>query len=285
MPDIVVIGGGITGLAAALAAARAGGASVTLLEARRLAAMASGWTLGGVRQSGRHPAELPIARAAVALWADLAADLDADVAYRREGNLRLARTPEEAAAIRALVGSQRALGLDLTFLPDNAAVRAVAPAISETVLAASFCPTDGHADPLRTVAAYAAAARRAGAEIREGAAVRAILMEGGRAAGVLTDEARCPRAASSSRPACMRRPCSRRSASALPYLPQIVTVLRTTPVEARFRQVFAWPTPIAPAGRRRTAACASPPASAPGRARWKAGGRRICSRRPRWWRR
>jgi len=33
--------------------------------------MASGWTLGGVRQSGRDPVELPLARAAVAIWAGL----------------------------------------------------------------------------------------------------------------------------------------------------------------------------------------------------------------------
>ena len=37
--------------------------------------MASGWTLAGVRQSGRHPAELPLARAAVARWERLAEEL------------------------------------------------------------------------------------------------------------------------------------------------------------------------------------------------------------------
>ena len=66
MPDIVVIGGGITGAATADALVREGHA-VTLIEAKRIAAMASGWTLGGVRQSGRDPAELPLARAAVAI--------------------------------------------------------------------------------------------------------------------------------------------------------------------------------------------------------------------------
>ena len=37
------------------------------------------------------------------------------------------------------------LGLELDFLPDNQAVREIAPALAETVLAASYCPTDGHA--------------------------------------------------------------------------------------------------------------------------------------------
>ncbi len=67
MTRIAIVGGGITGLATAHALA-ARGASVSLFEARRLGAMASTWTLGGVRQSGRDPAELPLARLAIERW-------------------------------------------------------------------------------------------------------------------------------------------------------------------------------------------------------------------------
>src|ERR1700719_3550439 len=105
MLRIVIIGGGITGTAAAAELAREGHA-VTLIEKHGIAAMASGWTLGGVRQSGRAPAELPLARAAVEIWSGLAETLGADVEYRRAGNLRLARTPAEAALIRSLVLTQ-----------------------------------------------------------------------------------------------------------------------------------------------------------------------------------
>ena len=183
MLRIVVIGGGITGCAAAAELAREGHA-VTLLEKHSIAAMASGWTLGGVRQSGRDPAELPLARAAIALWDGLAASLGVDVEYRRSGNLRLARTPAEVEVIRALVSTQRALGLDLAFLPDNAAVRAVAPAISAAVLAASYCQTDGHANPVKTTQAFARFARSHGAAIREDVAAVAIAVTGERVTGV-----------------------------------------------------------------------------------------------------
>ena len=98
MLRIVIIGGGITGAAAAAELAREG-QTVTLIEKHGIAAMASGWTLGGVRQSGRDPAELPLARAAVAMWGELAETLGADVEYRRTGNLRLARTPAEVDVI------------------------------------------------------------------------------------------------------------------------------------------------------------------------------------------
>ena len=191
MLRIVIVGGGITGTAAAAELAREGHA-VTLIEKHRIAAMASGWTLGGVRQSGRNPAELPLARAAVAMWGDLAEILGADVEYRRGGNLRLARTPAETDVIRALVSAQQALGLELQFLSDNAAVRAVAPEISRDVLAASYCPTDGHANPIKATQAFARFARSRGAAIREGVAALAIAVEGDRVTGVDSSEGFIP---------------------------------------------------------------------------------------------
>jgi sarcosine oxidase subunit beta len=191
MLRIVVIGGGITGTAAAAELARAG-ESVTLIEKHHIAAMASGWTLGGVRQSGRDPAELPLARAAIALWRKLADTLGVDVEYRQSGNLRLARTPDEVEVIRRLVDSQRALGLDLHFLSDPAAVRAVAPAISPAVLAASYCPTDGHANPVKATQAFAGFARAHGAALREGVAALAIVVVGDRVTGVDTSDGFLP---------------------------------------------------------------------------------------------
>ena len=183
--DVVVIGGGISGTAAAYELARSGVRAI-LLEKGSLASMASGWTLAGVRQSGRDPAELPLAMAAVRRWATLGEELGVDVEYRREGNLRLARTPEEVPVIRRLVESQRALGLSLEFLPNNRAVRQVAPALADTVLAASYCPTDGHANPTATVEGFAAAAARFGATIRTGVRVTGIEATGGRVRGVAT---------------------------------------------------------------------------------------------------
>lgn len=237
MPDIIVIGGGITGLTTTLELARAG-VGVTLLEARSLAAMASGWTLGGVRQSGRDPAELPLARAAIEIWSTLSDDLGADVEYRRRGNLRIARTAAEVEIIRTLVATQKALGLDLTFLPDHAAVTRVAPALSDKVLAASFCPTDGHANPIRTAQALAAAARRAGAEIREGVAVEAIVCTGDRVTGVSTRDGliaadRVVVAAGVHAPELLLP-----LGLDLPIHPMIVSVLQTAPLPPLLDQVL-----------------------------------------------
>ena len=108
MTDVVVIGAGISGAASAYELARRG-FRVTLLDRYSPAAMASGWTLAGVRQSGRHPAELPLATAAVERWAGLGGELEGETRYRRNGNLRLARTAEEVPVIRSLVERQSAV--------------------------------------------------------------------------------------------------------------------------------------------------------------------------------
>lgn len=191
MAGDVVIGGGITGAAAAYHLAR-NGRRVRLFEARRVAAMASGWTLGGVRQSGRDAAELPMARLAVERWAGLAEELGYETGYQRFGNIRLARSPEEVETIRHLVDGQSRQGLQLFFLEGNERVRQVAPAVSESVIAASFCPSDGFADPLAATQAYARAAKLYGAKIEEGVAVRSIVMRAGRVAGVETQDGFVP---------------------------------------------------------------------------------------------
>jgi sarcosine oxidase subunit beta len=187
--DVVVIGGGISGAAATYELAGSG-AGVVLIERGSIASMASGWTLAGVRQSGRHPAELPLAMAAVRRWEQLSAELGADVEYRQNGNLRLARTPQEVPLIRAIVEQQRALGLDIEFLPNNAAVREVAPALADSIEAAAYCPTDGHANPIATVEAFANAAKRRGVRIRSMERVLRIDTRAGAVEGVETTAGR-----------------------------------------------------------------------------------------------
>jgi sarcosine oxidase, subunit beta len=189
--EVVVVGGGITGCAAAYELSTTG-VKVTVLEERNLAAMGSGRTLAGVRQSGRHPAELPLAMAAVERWKHLGDELEADVEYRQRGNLRLAEDESDIPAIRSMVNQHLEQGLEIEFLDGNQAVREVAPALSNAILAASFTPSDGHANPVAAVRAYADAARRSGATIIEQTTVSRILIESGRVIGVETSNGPVP---------------------------------------------------------------------------------------------
>ena len=187
--DIVIIGAGINGCAAAYRLA-VEGLRVIVVERYAPAAMASGWTLAGVRQSGRDLAEMPLALGAVAIWPGLAEELDAPTGYRQEGNLRLARNEAEVDHIRQMVDEQSRAGLELAFLPSNEEVRAVAPALARSILAASHCPSDGHADPAASVNAFRLAAERNGAIFRLGEQARSIEAASGRVIGVATDQDR-----------------------------------------------------------------------------------------------
>lgn len=182
--DVIIIGGGISGTAAAYALAKRG-VKVLLLERDDLAGMASGWTLAGVRQSGRHPAELPLAQAAIRRWEHLHEELDADVEYRQGGNLRLALTEDDLPQIRGVVAEGNAAEIE-TFFLDSAAVHEIAPALTPNLAGASCCPTDGHANPTLTVQAFAAAAIRHGAIVETGVHVTALTTDGHRITGVDT---------------------------------------------------------------------------------------------------
>lgn len=186
-PDVIIIGGGISGVATAWELA-SHGVRTTLLEAGDLASMASGWTLAGVRQSGRHPAELPLAQAAVRRWTQLAEELGAgDIEYRQEGNLRLALTDPEISVIREVVEEGKRAGIETHFLDSSDEIRAIAPALATDISAASWCPTDGHANPLNAVRAFAEAAVRSGASIRVKTPVRSLVADGARVTGVRLD--------------------------------------------------------------------------------------------------
>lgn len=189
--DVIVIGGGISGTATAYELARRA-VSVTLLERGEIAAMASGWTLAGVRQSGRHIAELPVAIAAVRRWEGLAEELGADVEYRQDGNLRLALTDDDVPVIRQVVADGQAVGLPIEYLDGADAVREIAPALTASMRGAAFCHTDGHANNHLAVRAFADAAARHGATLRTGVSVQSLRLEGDRVTGVVTDEGEYP---------------------------------------------------------------------------------------------
>jgi sarcosine oxidase, subunit beta len=236
MVDVVVIGAGISGAATAYELATAG-TSVMLLDRWGPAAMASGWTLAGVRALGRDPAEWPLAQAAIADWEGLAEKLDAPTHYRQDGNIRLARTEADMARLTEMVARQSRAGLPAEML-DGAALRDVAPAVAPEILGAAYCPTDGHADPHAAVAAFVAASERAGAVLRFGEAVISIEVEGERVTGVVTGTGRiaCERVVVAA--GVLGNRLLEPHGVGVPMTVRAVTVLRTAPVAPVLAQVI-----------------------------------------------
>ncbi|HSB72314.1 MAG TPA: FAD-binding oxidoreductase [Candidatus Methylomirabilis sp.] len=180
--DVIVIGGGVIGGACAYHLARAG-ARVTLLEKYEIAAGASGGSAGGVRQQNRAAPELPLAMAANPMWKTLEGELGTDLEYRRGGHLTLAEHEEQLPALEAAVERQRGRGLDIRMVRGSE-LRDLVPAAGPQILAGSYSPGDGFANPMLVTKAFPAAARRLGAKIYTRTAVTAIRREGARVVGV-----------------------------------------------------------------------------------------------------
>ena len=186
-PDVVIVGAGITGCSTAFELSKSD-LKIEVVEKYYPGSMGSGWTLAGVRQSGRHPAEIPLAKYSVEKWPGLAEILGKGTGYTQQGNLRLARNEEEEKIIKNLVSDQKKAGLDLKYLNDNKTVREIAPALSEKILSASFCPTDGHAEPIETLEAYKYAAERNGVTFSTEEEVLKINVANGRLTSIRTSK-------------------------------------------------------------------------------------------------
>lgn len=202
--EVLVIGGGIAGAAAAYYLAR-DGAGVLLVEAGDLNAQASGSNSGSLHLQIQHPEFVSLgpgwARAfgptlrlmqdSLNLWQGLGAELGVDLEVSQAGGLVVATTPEQMRSIAEKAAIERGFGVPMDLL-DRAALRDLAPYLTDAVIGAGFCPAEGKANPLRATPALAAAAARNGATILTATAVTGIERSG---AGFLVQTTRGPVAA------------------------------------------------------------------------------------------
>lgn len=163
--DVAIIGGGTAGCSAALHL-RQHGLSVCLLEKGLVGAQASGVNFGGVRQQGRHPAELPLARRSRAIWARLPSLVGSACEFIASGHLKLARSEAHMAELEAYAAVAKEHGLVLDLVGRNR-IRAEYSWLGDDIVGASLCHEDGHANPRLVAPAFGRAARAAGADVRE----------------------------------------------------------------------------------------------------------------------
>ena len=184
--DVIIIGGGIIGCATAYYLSKAGSSVIVLEGSDHIGNGGSSRNGGGVRQSGRDPRELPLVMYGIKnLWPTLSEELEVDCEYHQDGNLRLGKNKEHERILTNLANKARACGLDVRMI-DGDEVRKINPYLSEEVTVASWCPTDGHANPLTTTLGFYKMARRLGAHFITGEKVVALKKIKGHVRQVIT---------------------------------------------------------------------------------------------------
>ncbi len=174
--DVLILGGGGAGCSAALHLAKRG-ANVILLERGQVGSQASGVNHGGVRQQGRNPAELPLARRSREIWARMKALVGSDLEFDPCGHLKLARSEADEAELLRWNAIAAEHGIVTRMIGRNA-IRDEHPYLGDIVVAGSLLPEDGTANPRLLAPAFARAARAAGADIREHHEVTALAHDG-----------------------------------------------------------------------------------------------------------
>jgi len=174
--DVMVIGGGIMGAATTFFLRRRG-RSVILIERGLVGQQASGVNFGNVRRQGRFLPQLPLANRSREIWERLPELLGEDVEFRATGHIRIAYEEERIGALEDYALKARDYGLELELVSGNA-LRARFPFLGPEVIAGSFSPNDGHANPRLVAPAFGRAAARAGAQLFENTEISIVTRSG-----------------------------------------------------------------------------------------------------------
>ena len=204
--SVVVIGGGVMGVATAYELAAAGVKDVVLLERDALGEGSTCKAAGGVRAQFSDRLNVELGARSLETFENFAAIFDQEIDLHQVGYLFLLETPEDVAAFEANARLQQDLGLVSEIITPEEAKRRSPFISTEGLLAAAWTPRDGHCTPESVVLGYARAARRRGATLVTGCeatgievldgVIRAVETSGGR---IETDTVVCTAGAWSQR--------------------------------------------------------------------------------------
>jgi len=188
---VVIVGGGINGCGLAYNLAKKG-VDVTLFEKNYLSSGATGSCGAGIRQQWSTHENAELSMKSVKIFEKLSNELGEDIDLRQGGYLIVIHDKEELLQSEKNVKMQKSLGIAVKIISKDEIIEIV-PILNikgMNAIAATFCPTDGHADPFKTTFAYANAARKYGANIFTHTTVIDIKTKNKQVSEVITDKKR-----------------------------------------------------------------------------------------------
>lgn len=227
--SVVIIGGGIVGLTAALNLAERN-IPVVVLEKGYIAAEQSSRNLGWIRKTSRLAEDIPLAQASDRLWKGMNQRVQSNVGYRQSGIIFTTRTDDQMAGYEKWFNSVKELDLDSKLLSSRE-ISNLVPHGHTQWAGGVYTPSDGCAEPTLASSAIAQAAIAKGAIIVEHCAVRTLSFSAGQVSGVVTEkgEIKCERVLLAGG-LWSRRFLGNLNVN-LPTLPLIASVFHTTPMK------------------------------------------------------
>lgn len=191
--DVVIIGGGINGCSLAYQLAKRD-INVVLCEKRYFGSGATGRCGAGIRQQWSTKENAELAIESVKIFEKLEQEVGQEIGLRQGGYLIAVHNEKEMKQAEKNVEMQKSLGLDVRILTPEE-ITDIVPILDVNgmkAIGATFCPTDGHADPFKTTFAYANAAMKYGARLYKFTEVLSIKKKNKKVESVLTDKGKIP---------------------------------------------------------------------------------------------
>jgi len=189
--DVVIIGGGVHGLATAYYLGQRGVTNVAVLDKSYIGAGASGRNTAIIRSNYRTPEGVAFYDESVKLYEGLSAELGYNVLFSQQGHLTLAHTDSGVNGLRVRAEVNQLCGVPSRLIWREEIQRLV-PALDCSarprypILAALFHPPGGIVRHDAVVWGYARGASRAGVDIHPFTEVTGIETAGGAVTGVHT---------------------------------------------------------------------------------------------------
>ena len=194
--DVVIVGGGVQGLAMAYYLAKEHGiTNVAVIERSYIGSGGSGRNTAIIRSNYRTPEAASFYQASLELYEGLSAELGFNVLFTQRGVLTLAHSERAMITMTERASVNRHLGID-TRLVGLDEIAELCPQLDLSrrktwpVIGAMWHPRGGIIRHDAVVWAYARAADRLGVEIHQDTAVTAMRRENGRVAEVETSRGR-----------------------------------------------------------------------------------------------
>lgn len=187
--EIVIVGGGITGISIADSLSEWGMTDVVVLEKDNLASASTGKSAGIVETQYLNEFDVELRARSLRAFERLASETRA--VFNDVGYVRLLLDPSQESAFRESIEIQRRHGVDdARFLEPDDLQNLVPDANVSDVHGAIYGPSDGYADPYTITHVLTERARERGVDVRTGVEVTDVVTRGNEVAGVETTEGR-----------------------------------------------------------------------------------------------